>query len=85
MDKGEIRKITRKELLEYDNQVKRRAKRFRLTPTDFHNLYDLFWMANKDLWKTLKINKMDKWFHNFTYGVERILFTEDLALNKVKQ
>ena len=41
-------------------------------------------MANKDLIETLKINKMDKWFHNFTYRIEKVLFTKDHALEKIK-
>ena len=84
MNKGETGKITKKEMLEYDRQVRKRGKKFKPTPTDFHNLYDLFWMANKDLMETLRINKMDKWFRNFTYRVEKVLFTKNLALNKVK-
>ena len=69
---------------EYDKEVREKAKKFKLKPIDFHNLYDLFWMVNSpgsDVADTLKLNKMDKWFHNFTARVERILFDEDLALD----
>jgi hypothetical protein len=36
--------------------------------------------SESDVMDTLKLNKMDKWFHNFTARVERILFDEDFAL-----
>lgn len=76
--------ITKKELEEYDKEVKEKIKKFKLKPIDLHNLYDLFWMVNSsgsDVADTLKLNKMDKWFHNFTARVERVLFDEDLALD----
>ena len=78
-----MRDITKKELEEYDQEVREKAKKFKLNPEDFHNLYDLFWMVNSselDIAETLKLNKMDKWFQNFTARVERILFDEDFAL-----
>ena len=79
--------ITKKEMLEYDGEVRKRAKKFKLTPRDFHNLFDLYWMSDhdKDLWKILKINKMDRWFHNFTHRVERILFNRPYALKRIKE
>ena len=75
--------ITKKELEEYDKDVREKSKRFKLKPEDFHNLYDLFWIvtSESDIIDTLKLNKMDKWFHNFTVKVERILFDEDFALD----
>ena len=45
----------------YNNQVRKRAKKFKLKPKDAHNLYDLYWMANSpsktkvDLIDTLKL------------------------------
>lgn len=75
--------ITKKELKEYDREVMKKAKKFKLKPEDFHNLYDLFWMVDStDVMDTLKLNNMDKWFINFTARVERVLFDEDFALNK---
>jgi len=85
MNKNKTIKITKKELNEYNKEVRKRGKGFKLKPIDFHNLYDLFWMTNKDLWENLKLNKMDEWFHNFAYRVERVLFTEDFALEKLKR
>ena len=58
-----MRDITKKELEEYDQEVREKAKKFKLNPEDFHNLYDLFWMVNSselDIAETLKLNKMDK-------------------------
>ena len=81
-------KISKKEMKEYDNQVKRRAKKFRLKSKDAHNLYDLYWMANspfetkKGLRQTLKLNKMDKWFYNFTRRIEKIVQGKNIALTK---
>ena len=85
MIKGNVSKITKKEMREYDAQVRKRAKKFKLKPPDFHNLYDLYWMADKNLWEVLKLNKMDDWFRDFTYRIERILFTEDFAIEKSKK
>jgi len=81
-----MKRITKIELKEYDKEVREKAKNFKLTPEDFHNFYDLFWMvtSESDVMDTLKLNKMDKWFHNFTARVERILFEEDFAL-KIKK
>ncbi len=81
-------KITKEELIEYDKKVRRRAKKFKLKSEDAHNLYDLYWMVNspfetkKGLIKTLKINKMDKWFHNFTKRIEKIVQGKNIAFDK---
>ena len=79
--------LTKKELEEYDREIREKAKKFKLKPEDFHNLYDLFWMVNSPEPKVmdiLKLNKMDKWFSNFTARVERVLFDEDFALDLKK-
>ena len=78
--------ITKKELKEYDKEVREKIKKFKLKPEDFHKQYDLFWMvtSESDVMDTLKLNKMDKWFYNFTARVERILFDEDFALELKK-
>lgn len=75
--------ITKKEMKDYDKEVKEKLKKFKLKPIDMHNLYDLFWIvtSDSDVADTLKLNKIDKWFYNFTARVERILFKEDFALN----
>lgn len=74
--------LTKKDLAEYDKEVRKKAKKFKLKPEDFHNLYDLFWMTGgfKEVEDTLKINNMDKWFYNFTARVKRVLFNKDFAL-----
>jgi len=75
-------KFTKKEQIEYHKQVKRRAAKFKLKVEDAHNLYDLYWMANKDLRETLKLNKMDRWFYNFTKRIEIIVQGKNIAFNK---
>ena len=81
-----MKQITKKELDEYDREVMEKAKKFKLKPEDFHNLYDLFWMvtSEKGVTDILKLNKMDKWFYNFTARIERIIFDEDFALDLKK-
>ena len=79
-----MNEITKKELREYDKQVKKRAKKFKLKSEDAHNLYDLYFMSDKNLHKTLRINKMDKWFYNFTRRIERIVQSQNIAFDKKK-
>lgn len=82
-----IHGLTKKDLAEYDKEIRKKAKKFKIKPEDFHNLYDLFWITDgfKDVTDTLKINNMDKWFYNFTARVERVLFSEDFALELKKE
>lgn len=81
-------KFTKKELVKYGIQVKNRSKKFKLKSEDAHNLYDLYWMVNspskqkKGLTKTLKINRMDKWFYNFTKKIEKVVLGKNIAFNK---
>lgn len=77
-------KITKRELKNYAQQVRKRAKKFKLKSKDAHNLYDLYWMTSNDVWKTLKLNKMDKWFYNFTKKIELVVQGENIAFTKKK-
>jgi len=83
--------MTKEEMQIYKNQVRQIAHKFKVKPKDAHNLYDLYWMANSpsktkvDLIDTLKINKMDKWFYNFTKRIEKIVLGYNLAFGKKKE
>lgn len=61
---------------------KRLASEFRLSAEDLHNLMDLFYMVDNppelkiDLWSTLKLNKMDKWFSTLWKRVEDVCLEE---------
>ena len=72
-------KISKKEMKEYSKQVKKRAKKFKLKSEDAHNLYDLYFMVDESLIKTLKLNKMDKWFYNFAKRIEKIVQGKNIA------
>ena len=73
---------TKKQMKEYNEHLVRESKKFRLTVEDLGNLFDLFFMIdnppefNIDFRKTLKINKMDKWFYKFHERIEEIVIPE---------
>lgn len=74
---------TKKEMKIWLKDQEQLAREFRLSVTDIHNLYDLFYMISPggiqmDLQETLKLNKMDKWFYNL---FERL---DDICLNELK-
>ena len=83
--------MKKEEMQRYEDQVRKRAQKFKLKSKDAHNLYDLYWMTNSpsktkvDLIDTLKINKMDKWFYNFTKRIEKIVLGYNLAFGKKKE
>ena len=56
--------------------IDQKAKKFRLTEQDFHNLYDLLYMINWKDYLNLKLNKMDKWLDNFFVRIEKIVVPE---------
>jgi len=76
---------TRKESIKYRKQVRKRTKKFKLKSEDAHNLYDLYWMTGRDTFGTLKLNKMDKWFYNFTKRIEKIVQGENIAFGKKRK
>lgn len=61
---------------EYEKRLEEAGKNIVLTPEDLHNLYDLIYMMGDDVFKTLKLNKMDKWVLKFREKIERIVLPE---------
>jgi predicted methyltransferase len=63
---------------EWYKEQEKLAKEFKLSVTDLHNLYDLLYMIdtpkeiNIDLMKTIKMNKMKKWFNNLFWRLEKV-------------
>ena len=70
------------ELRKYKEYLKIESKKFKLTEEDLGNLYDLFFIIdtpkeiNQDFMGTLKLNHLDKWFHNFHERIEKIVIPE---------
>lgn len=66
-------KLTTKQ---YERKLNKTAKEFRLTALDLSNLYDLMDMADCpdeihiSMRRTIKLNKMDKWFYEFKDKLE---------------
>ena len=79
---------TKKEMMEYEKELEAQAKKFKLSPEDLSNLYDLFWMIGTpreldiDLLDTIKLNKMDKWFKDLHLRIEKIVIPELYEKNK---
>lgn len=67
---------TKAELKKYRRYINKEANKFRLTGLDLHNLYDLTYMINWQDYKTLELNKMDKWFRDFFGKIEDIVLPE---------
>lgn len=69
---------------------KRLARKFKLSVDDIHNLYDLFHIVDNppqiqiNFRKTLKLNKMDKWFKDLFERLENIALDE-LKTEKTKK
>lgn len=69
----------KQELKKYLDYLEVEANKFKLTSNDLSNLFDLLEMVdtppevNIDLRKTLKLNKMDKWFYDFRDKIESIV------------
>jgi len=82
--KKELRRMNKEEqkLKEYEKYLKEEAKKFRLTDEDLGNLYDCMWIMDtppeiqQDFRETLKINNMDKWFHDLRDRLERVVVPE---------
>ena len=66
----------KKALDEHNRKMKLCADKFKLTPEDLHNLYDLFYIVNWMDYNDLKLNKMDKWFEGFFTRVEEVVIPE---------
>lgn len=66
----------------YKDQIEL-AKKFKLSVTDIHNLYDLFEMTNWEDYGTLKLNKMHKWFKKFFFRLEEICLEEQECQEKI--
>lgn len=68
-----------KELKKYIKYLEIQAKKFRLSKEDLSNLYDLMNIVDNppeidiDFRKTLKMNKMDKWFYKLRGRIEDIV------------
>ena len=67
---------TKKEMEKYEKRLEKEGKKFVLTPDDLHNLTDLFYMIGGDTYETIKLNKMDKWLHEFHERIEKITIPE---------
>ena len=67
---------TKKRMREYEKMLEKAGKEFVLTPEDLTNLTDLHYMFEDDAYETLKLNKMYKWFQEFSERIERITIPE---------
>lgn len=62
--------------------LKKWMNRFNITEKDLHNLFDLFYIITTpkefgmDLKKTLKLNKMDRWFNEFFTKLDKYCLPE---------
>jgi len=66
----------RENLKKYLEHLKEESKKFILTSEDLGNLFDLSSMIGNDVYETLKLNNMDKWFDNFFQKIEKIILPE---------
>ena len=73
---------TNKELKEYRKYLDKEAKKFKLTREDLSNLFDMFYMLDDDTYRTIKLNKMGKWFNKFRERIEEIVIPESYSKNK---
>ena len=77
-----IKKFPEKTIEEYKKYLDEEASKFKLTAEDLGNLFDLQFMidtpkeVHQDFWRTLKLNKMDKWFKDFFLKIEKIVIPE---------
>lgn len=76
MNKKITEKTLKRKLKEYKEYLLKEAEKFRLTIEDLSNLYDLFYMVEDGSYETIKLNKMQKWFHKFHQRIERIVIPE---------
>lgn len=76
---------TEKEMKEYEKYLKKEAEKFKLTSEDLSNLYDLGYMIGDDVYDTLELNNMLKWFHNFHQRIEKIVIPELYEENTEKK
>jgi len=76
---------TKQQMKEYKIYLEKESKKFKLTPRDLGNLYDLFYMIDDNTFGTIKLNKMDKWFRKFHERIERIVIPELYKKSKKKK
>lgn len=67
---------TKKQMEKYNKEVEKKAKNFKLSGRDLHNLYDMFYMVNWQDYDTLKLNGLSKWFKQFFGKIEEIVLPE---------
>jgi hypothetical protein len=77
-------------MTEYKKFLDEAGKNFKLTALDLHNLTDLFFMVTPQIDETLKMNKMDKWFLQFSHRLQSVTLANNKEeyqeeLNKLKQ
>jgi hypothetical protein len=71
--------MKKEELKKYLRRLNKRAATFKLSGTDISNLYDLMNMADTpdniriSMRRTLKMNRMDKWFYSFMDRLENVV------------
>ena len=77
-----MKKLNKKDMKKWWKVQEQKAKEFKLTAEDLHNLMDLFYMVDNppemqiNFRKTLKLNKMDKWFNKLFGKIEDICLDE---------
>jgi len=76
-----MKKPTKKQMQKWMKKQEELAKEFKLTVRDLHNLYDLFYMITWQDYKTLKLNKMNKWFEDLFTRLEDICLDEEDSSN----
>ena len=63
---------------EWIKQQKKLAAQFKLSMEDLHNLLDIYYIVDdQQLYHTLRINHLDKWFYKFFNRIEKICFREE--------
>lgn len=75
-------KKNKQEQIKYEKYVKEKADNFKLTPEDLHNLFDLFYIVNWQDYKTIELNRMDKWFKEFYDKIEEIILADEYGYEK---
>ena len=71
MERKELKKLEK-----YKKYLEVEAEKFKLTPEDLGNLFDLSYMIGSDVHDTLELNKIDKWYNKFFGKIEKIVVPE---------
>ena len=71
-----IKRFPEKKIEEYKKYLDEEALKFKLTAEDLGNLFDLHTMVGNDVYKTLELNGLDKWFDDFFQKIEYIVIPE---------